>query len=131
MKVLGLTGRTYYWSPKRINWTSKSRSDLQFKCKLILNSYWANDIISEEQVVPGTKMRFDFVNFSKKIILEINGQQHYTYNKHFHKKNIFNYTDSINRDNKKKKFALMNDFMFLEVRTPEELTKILIEMELK
>lgn len=128
MKVKGLNGKEHTFRCKGIDWQAKSKSILQKKCKDLIASYWAGDIVAEEQSMPGTKMHFDFVNFSKKVILEVMGEQHYKYNKFFHNKNIFNYVSSKQRDEKKKRFAELNGFTFLEVKTPEELNRVLLEM---
>jgi len=129
MKVIGFNGKTYFWKPKGIDWNGKSLSKLQKDCKSVLANFWGNDIVAEEQNVPSSKMHFDFVNFSKKIVVECNGGQHYKFNKHFHNKNIFNFVASKARDEKKKKFAETNSFQFIEVQTAEELNRYLLEME--
>lgn len=128
MKVKGLNGKSYFWRCKGIDWEGKSRSNLQKECKAILGLYWNGDVVAEEQNVPGTKMKFDFVNFSKKIVLEVSGGQHFTYNKHFHKNNIFEFVGSLGRDQKKRDFAEKNGFTFVEVKTPEELNRVLLEL---
>lgn len=126
MRVKGLTGKQYFWTPSGVDWNAESKSKLQKKCKALLSSYWAGDVVAEEQNMPGTKMHFDFVNFSKKVIIEVMGGQHYKYNKFFHNKNIFNFVSSKNRDAKKKDFAELNGFLFIEVKTPEELNRYLL-----
>lgn len=128
MKVIGLNGRPYYMKPNLIKWTGKSRSQFQFDCKTILASFWGNDIVAEEQAMPGSKLRFDFVNFSKKIILEADGEQHSSYNKFFHNKNIFNFAKSLERDQKKVKFAEKNGFTHFAVKSTNELHRIMLEL---
>lgn len=129
MKVKGLNGKTYFWKPKGIDWSGKSPSNLQKDCKAILANFWGNDIVAEEQNVPGTKMHFDFVNFSKKMIVESNGKQHVKYSKFFHNKNIFNFVASKERDEKKRRFAELNDFRHIEVESADELNRLLLEMD--
>jgi hypothetical protein len=130
MKVKGFNGKTYFWKCKGIDWQGKSRSKLQEKCKAIIALYWGGDMVGEEQCVPSSKMAFDFVNFNKKLIVEVNGDQHYKYNKFFHNKNVFNFVASKARDDKKKRFAEENGFTLIEVKTPEELNRILLELSM-
>lgn len=127
MKVKTIKGDAYL-KVNGIDWEGKSRSKLQKSCKDILKEFWNGDIVSEEQSIPKTRLKIDFVNFSKKIILEIQGGQHFKFNKHFHNNNIFNFVDSLARDDKKEEFANLNGFIYLAVKTPSELREILITM---
>lgn len=126
MKVKTLKGRDYYWKPNKIDWEADSLSKFQKDCKNILAMYWLGDIVAEEQMLPGTKMHFDFVNFTKKIILECDGPQHQAFNPFFHKKNIFNFVGGLKRDEQKNKFAELNGFIMVRVKTPVELSQYML-----
>lgn len=129
MKVKGLRGQSVFWKPKLINWDKPSTaSNIQNECKKVLALYWLGDIVAEEQLLPGTKLRFDFVNFSKKIIVEVQGEQHSKLNKFFHNNNVFNFVSSLKRDEKKREFAALNNITYIEVKTVVELHKHLIEL---
>lgn len=128
MKVKSLKGRVYYWKPNLIDWEKESASHLQMDCKQVLAQYWLGDVVAEEQRMPATKLRFDFVNFTKKIIVEIQGKQHDVFNKFFHKKNVFNFVKAMKRDELKKEFATLNEFRFIEARSKSELHQIMLDL---
>lgn len=128
MKVKGFNNKTYFWKPKLIKWEAKSKSKLQKDCKDILALFWKLDVVGEEQNVPSSKMHFDFVNFSKRIIVEADGEQHRKYNKFFHNKNIFNFVDSMKRDELKEKFAKENNFILIRIKSANELNRALLEL---
>lgn len=63
-------------------------------------------------------MSVDFLNATRKIAIEVNGEQHEKYNKFFHK-NRLNYFYSIKRDFDKKKWLEMNEYMVIEINYDE------------
>jgi len=98
-----------------VNWNGKSRSKLQFKFKQFFYPYWKNHIIYEEFPVYGSMLKVDLLNATKKIAVEIQGDQHESFNKFFHDNSRFKYLQSIKRDVKKEKWLEMNEFKFLQV----------------
>ncbi len=131
MKVKKFNGQVVNWKCKGIDWAGKSPSNGQKACKAILANFWGGDVVGEEQVIPGTRLRFDFFNFSKSIGVEFHGKQHDVYTPFFHQKNIFNYVGSRERDEKKRKFCELNGFLLIEVREPEELNRALLDLDNK
>ena len=69
MKLYDINGRprSRIVSKYLIDWDKKSKSQLQFKVKQFLRSYWKNHIVYEEFPVYGTRMKVDFVNATKKM----------------------------------------------------------------
>lgn len=129
MKVKTLSKKDTYWTPKKkIDWEAPSKSKLQKSCKDLLALVWQGDSVAEEQRIPSTKLSVDFVNFTKKIMVEVDGEQHRKYNKYFHNGNIFNFAASIKRDDKKEKFAELNGFQLIRVRSAKELNEVLFEI---
>lgn len=128
MKVKRLNGKEVYWTIKPIDWNAKSKSNFQFECKQVLRGYWSGDSVGEEVKIPEALLYCDFVNLTRKIIIEVNGAQHYAYNKFFHRKNVFNFVYNKERDEKKRLFAQKNNFAFFEVKTVNELRLILISL---
>jgi len=125
MKIKLLNGRESYWTNKGIDWNAPSRSKLQTGCKLVLMQHWITDKVGEEVRVPGNKLYFDFVNFSKKIIVEVDGKQHRKFTPFFHKNNIHQFVGSMKRDDTKQRFADINEWMMLRVQNQTELQKYL------
>jgi hypothetical protein len=120
MRLYDIRGRLRFKnvSKKLISWNKKSRSKLQKKVKDFLKPYWKSHICYEEFPVYGTKMSVDLVNATRKIAIEVNGEQHEKYNKFFHK-NRLNYFYSIKRDFDKKKWLEMNEYTVIEINYDE------------
>ena len=106
-----------------IDWDKKSRSKFQFKVKQFLKEYWSNCVVLEEFKIPGARLFCDFVNLNKKIVIEANGGQHYTFNKFFHNKSRINYWNSMRRDVRKEDWAVDNGFQFLEICEEDPLSR--------
>lgn len=127
MKVKSLKGRETYWTAKPIDWETDSRSKLQTSCKKALALHWIMDRVGEEVCMPGGKrLFFDFVNFTKKIIVEVDGKQHRKFNPFFHRNNIHQFVGSMRRDDEKQKFADINGWTLYRVNGVTELQKYLV-----
>jgi len=120
MRLYSTTGRLVNKNVSRylIDWDKKSRSKIQFKVKQFLKEYWENHIVYEEFPVYGTKLKVDILNATKKIAIEVNGRQHTSFNKFFHKTRI-NYLHSLKRDHKKLEWLRVNDFELVEIEEKE------------
>lgn len=118
--MYNINGRLVYKnvSSKLIDWDGKSRSKIQFKTKQFLKEFWSRHICYEEFPVYGTKMSVDILNATKKIAVEVQGQQHENYNRFFHK-NRLNYFYSIQRDHNKRVWLEKNDYVLAEVNHDE------------
>jgi len=97
-----------------IDWEGKSRSKIQYNTKQKIKDVWANNVVFEEFPVAGTKLTLDFYNASKKIAIEVQGQQHRKYVKFFHG-NKMNYLDQLRRDKQKIEFCKINDIRLIEI----------------
>lgn len=109
-----------------INWDKKSRSKFQFEVKIFLKKYWEEDVVFEELKVVGTRLSLDFFNASKKVAIEVQGHQHFSYVKFFHGNRI-NYLNQIKRDYKKIEFCELNKIKLIEIYPKDELSKDLFE----
>jgi hypothetical protein len=101
-----------------IDWDKKSRSKIQFRIKQFLKEHWQNHIVYEEFPVYGTRLKVDILNATKKIAVEVNGNQHTSFNKFFHKTRI-NFLQSLKRDHKKLEWLKTNDFELIEIEEKE------------
>ena len=68
-------------------------------------------------------MKVDLINFTRKIAVEVQGEQHNEFNKFFHNNSRDKYLESIQRDMKKIQWLEMNEFKVLEV-TKEDLPEL-------
>ena len=117
MRLLNVNGTLVNKNVRKylVNWEGKSRSKLQYNFKQFFYSYWKNHIVYEEFPVYGSMLKVDLLNATKKIAVEIQGDQHESFNKFFHDNSRFKYLQSIKRDVKKEKWLEMNEFKFLQV----------------
>jgi hypothetical protein len=120
LRLYNIRGRQVNKNVSRylIDWDKKSRSNLQFKAKQFLKPFWEKHIVYEEFPVFGTRMKVDIVNVTKFIAVEVNGQQHGSYNKFFHNSR-YGYFQSISRDVKKEEWLEKNGFEVITVEYDE------------
>lgn len=116
MELFNIRGRKTYKniSKYRIKWTKPSRSQLQTKFKELLKKYWIGHKVYEEFPVYGSQQKVDFMNFTLNIAVEVNGEQHDKFVKHFHK-NKNGFIDSLRRDRLKSEWLEANDFKLIEL----------------
>ena len=103
----------------RIDWEKSCRSKIQFEVKNFFKDYCENHICYEEFPVFGTRLKVDLINFTRKIAVEVQGDQHNQYNKFFHGGSRDKYLASIKRDMKKINWLEMNEFKVLEIETKD------------
>jgi hypothetical protein len=120
MFILNLKGRPVKINinKSRIKWDKKVGSNAQFKTKQFFKSFWIQDLVCEEFVIPQSRLRIDLINFTKKIIVETSGQQHENFVEFFHGNRV-GFLKSIKRDYSKIKWSEINDFLFLEIYDTE------------
>lgn len=109
-----------------IDWDAKSRSKFQNRVKDFLKPYWKNDIVFEEFRIVGSRLSLDFYNANKKIAVEVQGDQHTKYVKHFHK-NRLKYLDQLKRDQKKLDFCEFNDIKLVEIYSTDVINASLFD----
>lgn len=102
----------------RINWDKNSRSNIQYATKQFLKPYWIGHVVYEEFPVFGTKLKVDIINFTRKIAIEVQGDQHYKFNKFFHG-NRNNFLGSILRDSSKLEWFQLNGITLIEILQDE------------
>ena len=95
----------------RIDWEKSCRSKIQFEVKNFFKDYWENHICYEEFPVFGTRLKVDLINFTRKIAVEVQGDQHGG--------SRDKYLASIKRDMKKINWLEMNEFKVLEIETKD------------
>jgi len=117
MRLLNVNGKFVNKNVRRylVKWEAKSRSKLQYKFKSFFFPYWKNHIVYEEFPVYGSMLKIDLLNATKKIAIEIQGDQHESFNKFFHNNSRLKYLESIKRDVKKAKWIENNGFKLLEL----------------
>ena len=110
-----------------IDWEKPSRSKVQKKVKDLLYPHWRFDIVYEEMPLVGSRMTFDFYNANKQIALEVDGNQHYSYNKFFHAGNRQNFFKQIHRDDQKEVFCEKNGITLIRIFENEKINEELFK----
>lgn len=78
--------------------------------------FWKHDIVAAELPVAGTKLRYDFVNITKRLIVETDGIAHLSPKSHFHQGSRAKWLSQVKRDLLKDQLAEKNGFKMLRIR---------------
>jgi len=119
MKLLGLDGREYSLNARKYmvdgNQT-RPRSSLHLEARTLLKEMFPGDIILEEITLPGCKptLYADFFIPLQKLIVEVQGEQHYKQNSFFHKTDDA-FLKAKKRDVLKKRWCEVNDLIIIEL----------------
>lgn len=125
MVLLDINGR-----PTKVTITKKtnpirgrmSRSDVQYRVGVKLIDILPNDDIFEEVNIPGSSMTLDFYIPSRKVAIEVDGEQHGGYNSFFHGQvGSMKYTNQVIRDTTKNNWCEVNGIRLIRVTGPEEI----------
>tara|TARA_A200000159_G_scaffold47251_1_gene43562 strand:+ start:13276 stop:13692 length:417 start_codon:yes stop_codon:yes gene_type:complete len=98
-----------------IDWDSKCRSGIQKDVKDKVKPYWFADVVFEEFPVAGTRMTLDLYNATQKIAIEVDGNQHYKFNRFFHSDSRQKFLHQLQRDEKKEYFCEINNIKLIRV----------------
>ncbi len=104
-----------------IDWNDDSLSIFQRKVKNFLYRYWKFHVVTEEFLIPGEKLRIDFLNVTRGIAVECDGGQHND-PKHYYnqdKKNPYKYLDQVKRDVLKDEWCALNKIPLVRIREDE------------
>jgi len=102
-----------------IDWDADCKSGIQKKVKNVLYDNWFADVVFEEFPVAGTRLTFDFFNATRNIAVEVDGNQHYNYNKFFHSNYRQNFLSQLQRDEKKEYFCEINNIELIRILESE------------
>jgi len=92
MKTIGTDGRTYIIDPSKniVSESAESKSALHVKARKIIKKCFPYSKTYEEVIllgcngIGGKPLRTDFLTPDIRVMIEVQGQQHYRYVKHFH-----------------------------------------------
>jgi very-short-patch-repair endonuclease len=110
-----------------IKWNSTCKSKIQKRVKDLLKKYWIADIVFEEMPVISTRLTIDFYNANKKIAIEVDGNQHYKFNKFFHSNSRQNFLAQLQRDEKKELFCEINNIKLVRILESDKLDEELLK----
>ena len=112
-----------------IHWDAKSKSNVQWRVKQFLSSYWKYDVVFEELRIVGTRLSLDIYNANKKIAVEVQGKQHTTYIPYFHGSARANWVSQLRRDDLKLQFCLTNGIKLVEIYETDIICKETFEKQ--
>jgi len=112
-----------------IDWEKDSISKFQTRVKFFLAKYWKSCIVFEEFRVPRTRLSVDLFNYTDKIVVEVQGQQHLSYSKFFHGETKHKFLQQLKRDEDKRRFCDANGFKLVEVYPNDKINKELFERQ--
>ena len=109
----------------------KSRSNIQKEIGCLLKKRFPLCTILEEWPIPGkTGMVFDFVILPEKIVVEVQGEQHNKFVKHFHG-DLEGFKRHKQRDQNKRDWCNINRFTLIEIEKSEEFNDLFGEKHAK
>jgi hypothetical protein len=109
-----------------IDWDTKV-SKPQKKVTDFLQPYWKSDLVLQEFRIPGSLLRIDLLNVTKKIIVEVSPDElHSNYNPFLHKDRA-GFLKKLKADNQKMDWAERNKFLFVEL-TSLDIKNLSIEL---
>ena len=116
------------WDVRQSSWPLKNkaacRSNIQYEIGQIIKSRYPLDPILEDITIPDTSLSLDFFLPNRKIAFEVQGEQHDKMNPFFHK-SLAEFEDQKTRDENKRFFCELNNIRLHEVRSSNEVKKIL------
>jgi shikimate kinase len=105
-------------SEYKVDWDKKVASNFQFNVKQFFREYWEKHFCFEEFPCFGTKLRIDLFNLTKRIAVEVHGDQHVRLNKFFHK-NSQDFFQAAERDRIKEIWCEQNQIQLVEIYTKD------------
>jgi hypothetical protein len=119
MKVSGLDGRTYSWTFPEPR--TRKCSGPHERARSVLKAMFPSQRVYEEVDLPGcpTRLTADFVLPRMRLIVEVQGEQHYEHNEFFHG-TAAGFERHKQRDGLKRDWAERNGFNFAELDARDE-----------
>lgn len=128
MKILNYIGKEISVNPGQyiIDWDMKV-SKPQKKVSDFLRPYWEFDLVLQEFRIPGSLLRIDLFNVTKKIIIEVSPDElHSNYNPFLHKDRA-GFLKKLKADNQKMDWADRNNLLFVEL-TSSDIKNLSVEL---
>lgn len=101
--------------PYFVQWDrAKEVSKPQAQVKRFLRPYWWTHVVLEEFRIPGSRLRVDLMNVTRKLAVEVSPSGSHSFNPFFHKNRV-RFGAAIGRELDKEKWLAANGFRFVEV----------------
>lgn len=113
MKFIDLNGKWHLFNFNKICKENSSPSNLHIEARKLIKATFPYSSIYEEVSLLGTGLIADFFISDIKVLIEINGEQHYKFVKRFHKTQA-GFAASKKRDRIKQEWCDLNDIIYVE-----------------
>lgn len=90
----------------------------EIKVKTFLKPYWSGDLVLQEFIIPGSRLRIDIVNINKMIVVEVSPASTHSFNKFFHK-NVAVFAGRLKKEIFKQEWCINNGFNYVELGDEE------------
>lgn len=127
MKVIGLDGK--YYNLSIISQKRANASKLHLLARQLLKEIFPLEVILEEVSLPGSKTErrkkplfADFFVPGRKVLVEVNGEQHSKFNNYFHQNKLDFYMGQV-RDADKREWCDINDIKLIELPYNESINE--------
>lgn len=122
MKVFTAEGKEISWNYAKY-YSRKERSGKSkghISARALLHEMFPHSTLYEEVTLPTDPAMFaDFFIPDRRLIIEVHGEQHYSYNSFFHKSKL-DFYKSKTRDKIKKQWCELNSIILIELPHDEE-----------
>lgn len=116
------------WDTKVKRGGKKNFGKLQYNVKQLLKPHWGLHVVNEEFPIPAVRSErgrsIDFINFTKRICVEVDGVQHNK--KSWCHKNKYQFFKQLRNDNWKEEWAELNGFNMFRIYETDELNDELL-----
>jgi len=120
MKIIGLDKKEYSWNVTKYK-AKENCSKLHARARIFLTKQFPYDTICEELTLPGSKcerqirpLYADFFIPQRKLMIEVQGEQHYKFNTHFFNNKI-EFFKAQARDRIKIEWCDINDIYLVQL----------------
>jgi hypothetical protein len=86
--------------------------------KTFLKPFWSKDLVLDEFVIPGSRLRVDILNISKKVAIEVSPASTHSFNKFFHG-NIAVFAQRLKKEISKEQWCIKHGFQYIELGDEE------------
>lgn len=110
MRVIDLRGREVPWNLQGcrvLGDDTRPRSQLHLRAREVIRATLPSEPVLEEVPIPGTRLRADFFLPARRLMVEVQGSQHYRANARHHKTTA-DFRAQLRRDAEKARFCEIN-----------------------
>ena len=102
----------------KLNFDKIQGSRPEVAVKKFLKPFWSNDLVLEEFMIPGSRLRIDIVNINKMIVCEVSPASTHSFNKFFHG-NRATFFLRLRAEMDKENWCINNGFKYVDLGDEE------------